>query len=70
MIIIERFENNIALLEKDGVIVKVKRNLIPKTAKEGDLLIITNGIYTVDKQATQKRREEVLERTRKLFKDF
>ena len=60
MIIIERFEDDTAVIERDGVFEKIPKNMIEKNASEGDILIEKDGIYTVDKTGTQKRREEMI----------
>ncbi|MDR1754413.1 MAG: DUF3006 domain-containing protein [Eubacterium sp.] len=66
MTIIERFEKNVALLEQDGEIIKVDRGLIPLGAKEGDLLVLTNGFYSVDIKGTEDRRNEILRKMKGL----
>lgn len=58
--IIDRFEEDIAVLEcSDRTTVKVPLTFIPGGAKEGDCLIETGGVYTVDKTATAALRREI-----------
>lgn len=58
--IIDRFEEDVAVLEcSDRTTVEVPLTSIPKGAKEGDCLIETGGIFTVDKTATAALRREI-----------
>ena len=66
MIIIDRFEGEYAVLERDGIMENVPRNVLPEKAREGDILEIRNGKYTVNKKAAEKRRREMCEKLRKL----
>lgn len=68
MIIIERFEENIAVLEDgdNGKSIEVDRNILPHNAKEGDVLELSDGCYLVNSEETEKRRKAVIERLRKL----
>lgn len=66
--IIDRFEGDFAVLEKeDGGKVDVKKELL-KNACEGDAVIFENGEYIIDAVETQKRRKNIEEKMRKLFK--
>ena len=65
--IIDRFEENFAVLEKEECgTIDVERNLIPE-GKEGDVVIFENGNYRVDSEETAKRKELIKEKMRKLF---
>ena len=65
--IVDRFEEEYAVLEKETLeTVDVLRTELPD-AKEGDVLIYENGVYTVDCEETQKRKEFIQEKLRKLF---
>ncbi|MGV8905921.1 MAG: DUF3006 domain-containing protein [Acetobacterium sp.] len=67
-VIIDRFEGDFAVCEKeDRQMVDVKRNTIPATAKEGDVLDISNDQITIDSEATEKRRKEIEELTKDLW---
>lgn len=59
MIIIDRFEGSIAVLETDSGMLDVEKSLIPDNAEEGDVLRCENGVYTVDSDATEERRAAV-----------
>ena len=56
MIIIDRFEENYAVLETENGMVNVDRGCIPCEAREGDVLCQNQGTYFVDREATQARR--------------
>ena len=60
MIILERFEDDTAVLEIDGEIKKISRSKISSDVSEGDVLIEKDGIFTADKENTEKRRKEIL----------
>ena len=65
--IIDRFEEEFAVLEKDeGGTVDVPRIKIPD-AKEGDVILLENGVYTIDEAETLKRKEIIAEKMKKLF---
>lgn len=58
--IIDRFEGEFAVVEcEDRVRVEIHRNIIPKEAKEGDVIIQIGGKYKIDEGETQRRREEI-----------
>lgn len=68
MLIIERFEDDIVIIENDEEYIKVPREYLPAEASEGDILVERAGGYEVDAVATKKRREKILSRQRKLWK--
>lgn len=59
MIIIDRFEGDIAVLETDSGMVQVSRSCISSDAHEGDVLRTENGVYLPDREATEARRAAV-----------
>ena len=59
MIIIERFENNLAVVEYQGKTWNIPREWLPVTAVEGDVIIIN---VAVDEPATIRRRKEMDEK--------
>lgn len=65
MIIIDRLEGSLAVLETDSGMIQIARSQLPEQAKEGDLLCRTESGYTIDAAATQARREKLLARTKK-----
>lgn len=68
MIIIDRFEGDIAVLETDSGMESVDRAALPQEAGEGDVLVTENGVYTIDTEATLARRESVKNKFRSLLR--
>ncbi|MBQ8296837.1 MAG: DUF3006 domain-containing protein [Ruminococcus sp.] len=66
MIIIDRFEGNIAVLETDGGMLEAERSLVPAEAQEGDVLYFADGAYSVDRAATEERRAAIRARLSRL----
>ena len=64
MIIIDRFEENKAVLEIDGKAVVVDRTSLPDEAHEGDVLV-----FAVDKSAKNDREERIKSLVNDLFND-
>ena len=65
---IDRFEEEFAVVElESGKMKNIKRSLIPKDAKEGDVLNIEGDVITIDYEETEKRRKEIEEMTKDLF---
>ncbi|MCD7778376.1 MAG: DUF3006 domain-containing protein [Clostridiales bacterium] len=61
--IIDRFENDFALLElESGKTISVPKEIIPPNAAEGSVLIIS-----CDEKETDKRRREIKEKMNSLF---
>lgn len=60
MIILERFEDDTAVLEVDGEIKKISRSKISDSVSEGDVLIQKDGIFMADKENTEKRKKEII----------
>ena len=48
--------------------IDIKRNKIPSSAKEGDVLDIVNDQITIDSEETEKRKKEIEELTKDLWK--
>lgn len=61
MLILERFEGNIAIIEKDGEMIEVGKECIDENAEIGDILELVNGNYYPDKSKTEKRRKKLTE---------
>jgi len=61
MLSIDRFEGDFAVCIDDfGKIINVKISEIPKKAKEGTILIFSNGKYLIDENETIKRKKEII----------
>ncbi|SHN63964.1 DUF3006 domain-containing protein [Desulfitobacterium chlororespirans] len=66
--IIDRFEGEFAVVEQeDRVIINVPRHVLPREAKEGDILILSNGEYQIDPSETAKRKKRIEELSRELW---
>lgn len=65
MLVIDRFEGDQAVIEHDGHTFTLPRSLLPKEAKEGDVLRI--GIE-IDRTATDDRQKRVKSLEDRLFK--
>ena len=59
MLIIDRFENDTAVIENDEEMIEISRSLLPENAKEGDIITASGGGYIIDETATDKRRQEI-----------
>lgn len=66
MIIIDRFEGNLAVLETDDGMKNIERSLLPENAAEGDVLVYDDS-WTVDTAATEQRRERTRKRLKRLL---
>ncbi|MBC8062336.1 MAG: DUF3006 domain-containing protein [Clostridiaceae bacterium] len=67
-LVIDRFEGAFAVCEKEDVtMIDIKRERLPKTAKEGDVLDICRDIITIDIEETKKRRERIEALTKDLW---
>lgn len=69
MTIIDRFEGEYAVLETDSGMKNVPRDILPEEAREGDVVELKNGAYTINKKAAEKRRRELREKLKKLQKE-
>ena len=65
IIIVDRFEGDLAVVEYEGGIFTLPRALLPGEAKEGDVLRIT---IEVDHSATADRRRRIAEKEDRLFR--
>lgn len=67
-VVIDRFEGNHAVCEKQNrEMINIERNIIPKEAKEGDVLNIEESVITIDIEETKRRRAEIEELTKDLW---
>jgi hypothetical protein len=64
--IIDRFENNWAVVEYNRKTFNLPRELVPPEALEGDVISIK---VSVDPMATARLKEDVAETAGKLFED-
>jgi len=68
--LIDRIEGGIAVLEAvtTNEIIEVPKENLPKTAREGHVLRKDGDTYTIDREATNKRREQLRERLENILK--
>jgi len=67
--IIDRIEDGIAILECQNTheILKISMDALPKTAREGHVLTKDGDTYTINRDATQKRRDDIKRRLEKIL---
>ena len=68
MIIVDRFEGNIAVLETDNGMVEVEKSLLADDICEGDVLELIDGRYVKDLNATEERRQKLIDLRNKLLR--
>jgi hypothetical protein len=67
---IDRFEGEFAILEWEGRnIENIAKELLPSTAKEGDIIEFENGGYKVNLAETMKRKKELKQLSEGLWED-
>ncbi|MBR5485715.1 MAG: DUF3006 domain-containing protein [Oscillospiraceae bacterium] len=65
--IVERIEAGIAVCElADGSFVKIPLEQLPENVCEGDCIIEQDGVYIIDEDETQRRREYAASLLKKL----
>ena len=69
MIILDRYEDGYAVLEVDNQTINIDRNLLEGDLKEGDVLVLRQGKYYKDEEATESRRRYMVDRFSKLWED-
>lgn len=68
--IIDHFEEKLAVCEDgSGNLVDIERDKIPKKAQEGDVIILKNGKFVVDKNQTDKLRKEIEDLMNEVWED-
>jgi len=59
-VIVDRFEGEYAVCEKeDRTMMDISKKNLPTGVKEGDVLIINGDIISIDKDETEKRKENI-----------
>lgn len=59
-LIIDRFEGIYAVCEKDDrTMINIEIDRLPSTIKEGDIIILENGIYQIDEKVTHERKQNI-----------
>lgn len=67
MIILERYEGDIAVLEIDGKIKNVPAKMLKENIKEGTVLVFEDNMYLPDSEATAVRRKKIASLQEDLF---
>ena len=71
MLIIDRFEDDYAVCEKDGAsLVRIARCYLSAGVYEGCVLIEKNGAYSIDSALSRSRKTEAENKVDRLLKDF
>ena len=65
--IIDRFEENYAVVEFDEEMKNIERKLLPSNAKEGDVLIFDENKIYIDYEETKFRKKEIEKLMDELF---
>ena len=67
---IDRFVGNFAICENQttGEFINIPKVLIPKQSKETDILKFENNKFTIDKNQTEIKKEEIKDLATSLFK--
>jgi hypothetical protein len=67
--IIDRFEEEYAVCEReDKTFENIRKLQLPKSVKEGDVIIRTEeGVFWIDKEATKKRKEIIRKKMDQLW---
>lgn len=60
--IIDRFEGEFAVIETENDMINVSREFLPADAREGDVVILNNGRYEINKDYSADLRNSVRER--------
>lgn len=71
MIVVDRFEGNIAVCEnrQTGEIINIEKSELPGNVKEGDILIKSNNQYTIDYEEKNKIEERINNKVQSLFEE-
>jgi len=66
-VIIDRFEGKYAVCQEENMnMVNIEKTRLPEGAKEGDVLLVLNGIISIDKEETDRLKKQI----EKLSKDI
>ncbi|WFD11560.1 DUF3006 domain-containing protein [Tepidibacter hydrothermalis] len=68
--IIDRFENKLAVVELENKsLININRSKIPKSAKEGDVILINKDNISLDLNETNNLKKEINDLMNELFID-
>ncbi|MBQ4130754.1 MAG: DUF3006 domain-containing protein [Clostridia bacterium] len=69
MIIVDRFENDFAVIEENGVMKNIPRSLLGDGVTEGSVIVKKGEKYFLDEKNSAARRKEIAELQNSLFED-
>lgn len=71
MIVIDRFEGNLAVCEnrENGQIFNIEKAKLPQNAREGDVLKQTGNQYIIDYEAKKEIENRINDKLNNLFED-
>lgn len=67
--IVDRIENGIVVLELDGDILNLKRDLFPDNLKEGDVVQYKDGQFVIMIEETDQRKKSIDDLFNSLLKE-
>lgn len=67
MLIIERIEGDIALIEDDDSRFEAPRESLAGDVREGDVVTFRDGVYRKDENGTEERRKKIIEMQNELW---
>lgn len=70
MLIIDRFEGNYAIIENENEYYDIRKDKLPQNCREGDILILKDNVYTIDKEKTKLHRKFMRKLQCASFKDI
>ena len=69
MTVIDRFENEYAVLVNENGTFSIPKSKLSPDAAEGDVILIQEGRYVIDKKATAKKRKQIYVKLQRLIKE-
>ena len=67
---VDRIENDTAVCERDDMsVVELALSSLPQGTKEGSVLKVENGTYSLDENEEKRRRKRIFELQNMLFSD-
>lgn len=67
MLIIDRISGGIAVIEDGESRFEVPAEELAKNVKEGDVIVLKDGLYVKDEAATNERRKKIIEMQNSLW---
>jgi hypothetical protein len=67
--IIDRFEDDLAVIEIEGTTINVPRDRLPDAAQPGDVVQIQVDQFTMDEAMTEGRKQEINKLMDELWED-